>query len=284
MALNRIKGQYMTRYAYYDKGMRDQMIEEQMIVRNMEFALNEGQFGIMLQPMYNLRSKEIISAEALVRWNHPKRQMSPGKFIPIFESNGFIVRLDRFVWEAACRNLRRQIDAGLEVVPISVNVSRLNFYNSDFMDYLLALVKKYDIEPRMLKLEITESAYMDNPHQLIAMVRAFRGHGFPVLMDDFGSGYSSLSMLKDLPVDVLKIDMAFVREVGRSSRAGAIMESIVELGGRLHMDVVVEGVETQEQVDFLERIGCHDIQGYYFAKPLDEESFMGLIERKQKGE
>ncbi|MBP3780302.1 MAG: EAL domain-containing protein, partial [Selenomonas sp.] len=177
MALNRIKGQYMTRYAYYDKGMRDQMIEEQMIVRNMEFALNEGQFGIMLQPMYNLRSKEIISAEALVRWNHPKRQMSPGKFIPIFESNGFIVRLDRFVWEAACRNLRRQIDAGLEVVPISVNVSRLNFYNSDFMDYLLALVKKYDIEPRMLKLEITESAYMDNPHQLIAMVRAFRGHG-----------------------------------------------------------------------------------------------------------
>ena len=284
MALNRIKGQYMTRYAFYDKGMRDQMIEEQMIVRNMEYALNEGQFVIVLQPMYNLNSKKIVGAEALVRWNHPKQQISPGKFIPIFESNGFIVRLDRYVWEQACITLRQQIDRGLDVVPVSVNVSRLNFYNSDFMDYLLSLVKKYDIEPRLLKLEITESAYMDNPHQLIAMVRAFRGQGFPVLMDDFGSGFSSLNMLKDLPVDVLKIDMAFVREVGRSSRAGAIMESIVDLGGRLNMEVVVEGVETQEQVDFLERIGCHDIQGYYFAKPLDVESFMGLVERSQKGE
>ena len=284
MALNKIKGQYMTRYAFYDKGMRDQMIEEQMIVRNMEYALAEGQFGIVLQPVYNLQTRKIIGAEALVRWNHPKKQISPGKFIPVFESNGFIVNLDRFVWEEACRNLRRQIDAGLKVVPISVNVSRLNFYNNDLLDFLLGLVKKYDIEPRLLKLEITESAYVDNPHQLIALVRAFRGHGFAVLMDDFGSGYSSLSMLKDLPVDVLKIDMAFVREVGRSSRAGAIMESIVELVSRLHMDVVVEGVETQEQVDFLSRIGCQEIQGYYFAKPLDQDTFMGLVERNQKGE
>ena len=191
------------------------------------------------------------------------------------------MRLDRFVWEEACKVLRAQIDAGLTPVPISVNLSRLNFYSQDLLDFLRELMKKYDLPAKLLKLEITESAYMDNPHQLIAIVRAFKGHGFSVLMDDFGSGYSSLSMLKDLPVDVLKIDMAFVQEVDKSSRAGAILESIVELGKHLRMEVVVEGVETREQVDFLEKIGCRLIQGYYFSKPLDKESFLGLIKRSQ---
>ena len=281
MALNRIKGRYMTRYAYYDKAMRDQMIEEQMIARNMEYALQEEQFVIHLQPIYETGANSIVGAEALVRWNYNKGQISPGKFIPIFENNGFIVRLDRFVWEEACKVLRAQIDAGLTPVPISVNLSRLNFYSQDLLDFLQELMKKYDLPAKLLKLEITESAYMDNPHQLIAIVRAFKGHGFSVLMDDFGSGYSSLSMLKDLPVDVLKIDMAFVQEVDKSSRAGAILESIVELGKHLRMEVVVEGVETREQVDFLEKIGCRLIQGYYFSKPLDKESFLGLIKRSQ---
>jgi len=157
----------------------------------------------------------------------------------------------------------------------------LNFYSQDLLEFLQGLIKKYELSTNLLKLEITESAYMENPHQLIAMVRAFRGNGFYVLMDDFGSGYSSLSMLKDLPVDMLKIDMAFVQEVDKSSRAGAILESIVELGKHLHMDVVVEGVETREQVEFLEKIGCQVIQGYYFSKPLDVDSFMGLVKRSQ---
>ncbi len=281
MALNRVKGRYMTRYAFYDKAMRDQMIEEQMIVRNMEYALHEGQFVIHLQPVYEIPARKVIGAEALVRWHYPKGTIPPSKFIPIFENNGFIVRLDRYVWEEACKVLRAQIDAGFEPVPISVNLSRLNFYSHDLLDFLQSLIKKYDLEPKMLKLEITESAYMENPHQLIALVRAFRGNGFSVLMDDFGSGFSSLSMLKDLPVDVLKIDMAFVQKVDKSSRAGAIMESIVELGKHLNMDVVVEGVETQEQLDFLVKIGCREIQGYYFAKPLDKETFMGLVQRSQ---
>ena len=281
MALNRIKGRYMTRFAYYDTAMRDQMIEEQMIVRNMEYALQEGQFFIHLQPIYETTTSAISGAEALVRWRYNKGLISPGKFIPIFEKNGFIVRLDRFVWEEACKVLRAQIDAGLQPVPISVNLSRLNFYSQDLLEFLQGLIKKYELPTNLLKLEITESAYMDNPHQLIAMVRAFKGQGFSVLMDDFGSGYSSLSMLKDLPVDVLKIDMAFVQEVDKSSRAGAILESIVELGKNLHMDVVVEGVETKDQVEFLSKIGCHHIQGYYFSKPLDKDIFMGLVKRSQ---
>lgn len=282
MALNRIKGKYMPRYIFYDKAMRDQMIEEQMIVRNMEYALQERQFFIQLQPVYDPEEERVIAAEALVRWNYPKGMIMPGKFIPVFEKNGFIVRLDRFVWEEACRVLRSQIDAGVKPVPISVNVSRLNFFSQDLLDFLRGLVKKYDLEPRLLKLEITESAYMENPHHLMAIVRAFRGSGFPVMMDDFGTGFSSLSMLKDLPVDVLKIDMAFVQEVDKSSRAAAIMESIVELGKRLHMDVVVEGVETREQLDFLQRIGCLAVQGYYFSRPLDVDTFKGLVARSQK--
>ena len=283
MALNRVKGNYMTRYAYYDKSMRDLMLEEQMIVRDMEFALQEGQFCIYMQPVYNLRTNRIVSAEALVRWNHPTNGMiSPGKFIPVFERNGFIVRLDRFVWEEACRFLRAQKDRGDKVVPVSVNVSRLNFYNPDLIEFLMQLVKKYELETWMLKLEVTESAYTDNPHQLMMVVRELRLHGFPVLMDDFGSGYSSLNMLKDLPVDVLKIDMGFVREIERSGRASAIIRSIVSMAQDLDMGIVMEGVETKPQVDFLGSIGCEEIQGYYFSRPLPEKEFDGLLIRDQQ--
>lgn len=160
-----------------------------------------------------------------------------------------------------------------------MNVSRLNFYNLDLLDFLLKLVKKYDLEPAMLKLEVTESAYIDNPQQLIAVVREFRAHGFPVLMDDFGTGYSSLNMLKDLPVDVLKIDMAFVQELGKSERANAIMKTIVSMAQNLAMGIVVEGVENQRQIEFLADIGCQEIQGYYFSCPLPVDEFRALLQR-----
>lgn len=283
MALNRVKGNYITRYAYYDKSMRELMLEEQMIVRDMEFALQEGQFCIYMQPVYNLRTNQIVSAEALVRWNHPvKGMIPPGKFIPVFERNGFVVRLDRFIWEEACRFLKASLERGGAFVPVSVNVSRLNFYNLDLIEFLLHLIKKYELEPWMLKLEVTESAYTDNPHQLMMVVRELRMNGFSVLMDDFGSGYSSLNMLKDLPVDVLKIDMGFVREIERSTRASAIIRAIVSMARNLEMGIVVEGVETKPQVDFLGSIGCEDIQGYYFSRPLPEEEFNGLLLRDQQ--
>ena len=281
LALSMAGNEFQSGIIYYDDKMREMMLWEQLISTQLPKAIEEKQIVPYLQPLVDSAGK-VVGAEALVRWEHPEHGfLSPGKFIPIFENNGFIVRLDRFVWDEACKVLRAQIDAGLKPVPISVNLSRLNFYSQDLLEYLQGLMKKYDLPTNLLKLEITESAYMDNPHQLIAMVRAFKGHGFSVLMDDFGSGYSSLSMLKDLPVDVLKIDMAFVQEVDKSSRAGAILESIVELGKHLRMEVVVEGVETKEQVDFLEKIGCRVIQGYYFSKPIDVGSFMGLVKRSQ---
>ena len=280
MALNKVKGNYMTRYAYYDKSMRDLMLQEQMIVRDMELALQEKQFCIYLQPIYNLKTNKVVSAEALVRWNHPVNgTISPAHFVPVFERNGFIVRLDRFVWEEVCRFLKRQKDSGAPVVPVSVNVSRLHFYNMDLLDYLMRLLEQYDLTPDLLKLEITESAYTDNPHQIISVIKEFRSKGFRILMDDFGSGYSSLNMLKNLPVDILKIDMAFVQEVENSPRANAILRFMMELSDALDMGVVVEGVETKPQIDILASLGCEDIQGFYFSRPLPASDFRTLLEK-----
>ena len=286
MALCKIKCIYMNRKAYYEACMRELMLQDQMIVRDMETALQDEQFTIFLQPIYNIKNDSIVSAEALVRWFHPINGMiSPGKFIPVFERNGFIVKVDRFVWESVCKFIKHQREETGEVIPVSVNVSRLNFYNLDLLEFLLGLLEKYDLEPWMLKLEITESAYMDNSHQLMSIIRVFREEGFPVLMDDFGSGYSSLNMLKNLPVDVLKVDMAFVRELEESERAYMILKFIMNLARDLGMDVIVEGVETKKQLDYLANLGADKIQGYYFSKPLPVPDFKKLVESsKNKSE
>ena len=280
MALRRIKGSYLTRYAYYDSKMRDQMIEELLITGNLEIALMEHQFTIFLQPIFDPHRNTVVSAEALVRWFHPVHGMvSPGKFIPVCERNGFIVRLDRFVWEETCRLQRKRLDAGKPVVPISVNLSRLNFYSLDLPEFLASLLEKYKLEPWMLKLEVTESAYTDNQLQLLDMISTFKGLGFSVLMDDFGSGYSSLNMLKDMPLDTLKVDMAFIRELEKSKRVAVILKFIVELAEELGMSVVVEGVETQAQADYVASLGDVSIQGYFFSRPLPIPDYEKLLDK-----
>ena len=280
MALRRIKGSYLTRYAYYDSKMRDQMIEELLITGNLEIALMEHQFTIFLQPIFDPHRNTVVSAEALVRWFHPVHGMvSPGKFIPVCERNGFIVRLDRFVWEETCRLQRKRLDAGKPVVPISVNLSRLNFYSLDLPEFLASLLEKYKLEPWMLKLEVTESAYTDNQLQLLDMISTFKSLGFSVLMDDFGSGYSSLNMLKDMPLDTLKVDMAFIRELEKSKRVAVILKFIVALAEELGMSVVVEGVETQAQADYVASLGDVSIQGYFFSRPLPIPDYEKLLDK-----
>lgn len=280
MALKRIKGSYLTRYAYYDDKMRDQMIEDLLITGNLEIALMERQFTIFLQPIFEPKTQTIVSAEALVRWFHPIHGMvSPGKFIPVCERNGFIVRLDRFVWEEACRFQRKRLNEGKPIVPISVNLSRLNFYSLDLPDFLSLLLAKYDLQPWMLKLEVTESAYTDNQVQLLDMISTFKNLGFSVLMDDFGSGYSSLNMLKDMPLDTVKVDMAFIRELEKSERVAVILKFIVELAEALGMGVVVEGVETQKQCDYVASLGEVAIQGYYFSRPLPMSDYEKLLDK-----
>ena len=282
MAMNTVKGNYNKRYAYYDEELRTSLMEEQMLVRDMEGAMDNNNFCIYLQPIYNTDTNKIVSAETLIRWHHPQKGlMSPSKFIHVFEKNGFVTRLDRFAWGAACRFLSRQRDNGLEVVPISVNVSRINMYDQSFVDYMQSLLAKYDLEPWMLRIEITESAYMDNPAQLVKVLKKLKNAGFTVLMDDFGSGYSSLNILKDLAVDVLKLDMKFIQNFERSSRASIIMESVVQMAHNLGIDTVVEGVETETQVEFLKEIGCNVVQGYYYAKPMSTEECLELLINEQ---
>lgn len=279
LALQTIKGSYVNRYAFYDDKLRRAMLAEQEIISEMNDALQQHQFLIYLQPVYSLAAGAPISAEALVRWKHPiKGIISPGVFIPLFEKNGFIAELDYYVWEEACRYLKHRKELGMPELPISVNVSRRSLYSDNLCAEIVALVRKYGIEPALLKLEITESAYTDNPDQLLKTMTTLQTYGFAVLMDDFGSGYSSLNTLKDIPVDILKIDMKFMEDFETSDRAGNILTSVVRMAKWLNTSVIAEGVETQPQVDFLRSIGCDRIQGYFFSRPLPIPDFERLCE------
>ena len=244
---------------------------------DMELALQEKQFCIYLQPIYNLKTNKIVSAEALVRWNHPVNgTISPAHFVPVFERNGFIVRLDRFVWEEVCRFLQRQKTNGAPVVPVSVNVSRLHFYNMDLLDFLMRLLEQYELSPELLKLEITESAYTENPHQITSVIKEFRAKGFRILMDDFGSGYSSLNVLTEYTFDVLKLDLVFLRSYDHNPKAGNLLAYIIGGAKGMGIQPLTEGVETEEHYEFLKKAGCERAQGYYFGKPqpMDESRIM----------
>ena len=264
----------------YGEDMRDNIVNEQVIVNNMQSSLQRGEFLVYIQPKYELMSEKIVGGEALVRWLHPQLGfISPARFIPIFEKNGFIYQLDKYVWERACQILREDIDAGRSVLPISVNVSRIDFYSPNIVQVFEQLIEKYDIPPRLLELELTESAYVENPQQIIEITKELQHRGFPILMDDFGSGYSSLNMLKDMPVDILKIDLQFLSDSDKedNGRGGNILNSVVRMAKWLHIPVIAEGVEKQQQVDFLRTIGCECVQGYFFSKPVPLEVYRELV-------
>ena len=279
LALNSVKGNYLKRVAVYDNHLRSSLIEEQEIVNEMAHALAERQFQVYMQPKCDMRTNKIIGCEALVRWIHPEKGIiSPAAFIPVFERNGFILKLDAYVWEEVCRLIRNWIDKGHQPIPTSVNVSRVNLYHHGLSDMLANLVRKYDLPPYLLELEITESAYTKNLDQLLSLVNRLRDLGFTILMDDFGSGYSSLNILKDINVDVLKIDMRFLSDMEHlKGRAGNILESVVRMTKWLDLSVIAEGVETKEQVNFLLDIGCHYAQGYYYYKPMPTDEFEALL-------
>lgn len=281
LALQTVKGKYMKHYAIYDKELRNVLIQEQEIIGEMSAAINEHQFTIYYQPVYSLSEMHATSAEALVRWVHPtKGIISPGRFIPLFEKNGFIEKLDRYVWEEVCKYQKSRAERNLPTLPISVNVSRVNLYNPNLCDDITALINKYGIDPSIFKLEITESAYTDNPGQLLSTMSKLQKNGFKILMDDFGSGYSSLNMLKDVPVDILKIDMRFLFGFESSSRAGNILTSVIRMAKWLNIPVIAEGVETKVQVDFLRSIGCDRMQGFFFSQPLPMEDFEHKLAEK----
>ena len=274
LAVNSIKGQYNTHFAVYDDTLRSKLLREQVITESMETALSEQQFQVYLQPKFSLLDDRLAGAEALVRWTHPTMGfLSPGEFIPLFEKNGFITQLDRYVWEQTCRLLHEWKARGLETVPVSVNVSRADIYQADLIETFTALTEKYQVDPAMLHLEITESAYTENPDQLMGTVQRLRELGFLIEMDDFGSGYSSLNMLNQMKVDILKLDMKFIQSETAKPAEQGILRFIVELARWMNLSVVAEGVETREQLEHIRAIGCDYVQGYFFAKPMPSAAF-----------
>ena len=274
LASSTVKGNFSKRYAYYDEPMRETIIAEQEILNDMQRALKAGAFVLYLQPIYSLNFEKPISAEALVRWNHPEKGIiEPGRFISLFEHNRFITNLDHYMWELTCRYLADRRERGLASIPISVNVSRINMFQPDLVNDLLDILARYDLTPAMLRLEITETAYMDAPAQLIEASKKLRSAGFKLMVDDFGSGYSSLHMLKDIPLDVLKLDMRFLSGMEPSSRAATVLLGVIRIAQSLGMVTVAEGVETQFQLEFLRSAGCDNIQGFYYAKPMPVDEF-----------
>lgn len=277
MVIRTVKGNYLKRIAYYDDELRMKMLEEQQLTNDMQSGLKNGEFCIFLQPIYDVNSDNITTAEALVRWNHAtKGIISPGIFIPLFERNGLITKLDRYVWELACKSIRSSIDNGETVVPISVNVSRINLFLPNLGEELVALLDQYHLEPHHLKLEITESAYTKDQKQLLDAIIKLKEKGFTIVMDDFGSGYSSLNVLKDMPIDVVKVDMSFINDVSTSRKADVIMMNMVRMAKEIGITVVVEGVETEDQLQYLKSINCDQIQGFLYSKPVPEAVFHSM--------
>lgn len=280
LAANSIKGRYKRWLAIYDDTLRDMLLREQTITESMEAALAEEQFVVYFQPKYRLAGDTLAGAEALARWAHPKLGfLSPSEFIPLFEKNGFITQLDQYMWEHTCVFLRKWKDEGYAPISVSVNVSRADVYQGNLPETVTALVNKYGLEPKQLHLELTESAYTENPEQIVSVINELRRRGFVVEMDDFGSGYSSLNMLNQVDFDILKLDMKFIQ--GETARKGemSIIYFVMEMAKWMNLSVVAEGVETQPQLERLRDVGCDYVQGYFLSKPLPTDEFEALMKK-----
>lgn len=283
IAAAQCKGQYMVHDVLYTEEIGQKVLREQHIIDEMDAALAEQQFIVYFQPKYQLKKMAPYGAEALVRWKKPSGEIVlPNEFIPIFERNGFITKLDYYVWEKVCQFIDSELSQGRNPAPISVNVSRVNLYNPDFMDSLIDLIHRYHIPPHYLNLELTESVFSEDAELIQRAVNYLHDAGFTILMDDFGSGYSSLNILKDVDLDVLKIDMKFFSKGNTAEKGAKIIEAVIRMAESLDMMVIAEGVEEKHQVDFLNDLGCDYIQGYYFGRPMSQDQYEKLTNHDEE--
>lgn len=273
LASETIKNEYKSSVAYYTEHLLEKSIEERKIIGEFDRALDNEEFVMFLQPQVDVSGKP-FGSEALVRWQHPdKGLLAPGVFIDVLEKTGFVYRLDRYMWDKAVKQLAEWKKRGINDYHISVNISTKDFYLIDVYETFVGLVEKYDIDPKLLKLEITETALMSDFNKNMVIIKRLQKYGFDIEIDDFGSGYSSLNMLKDISADVLKIDMGFLRASENEVKGQDILESIIGLANKLGMSVITEGVEKKTQVDMLYDMGCKMFQGYYFSKPIPVDEF-----------
>lgn len=280
MAKETVKGNFTLGVAIYDDTMLECQLEDAELVANMMHGITNGEFVDFYQAKYRTDLETVAGAEALVRWQKPNGELiSPGRFISLFEKNGFIRKLDLYMLDKVCRMLRDRLDKNEDTVPVSVNFSRVHIYDPAFPDTVNEVIKKYKIPPELIEIELTESAFLTEADALNGAVDRLHGFGFSVAIDDFGSGYSSLNMLKDVPVDVLKIDMRFLEGFEKGGKVGTVLTSVVRMAKWLGVPVVAEGVETKAQVDFLRSLGCNMVQGYYYARPTTRGDFEKLLNK-----
>ena len=280
LAADTVKDSFTGSVGVYDNSLFEKEAFAERLMEDFHAALKGKQFTVHYQPKFDVRPAEPVldSAEALVRWKHPEFGMiSPGVFIPLFEKNGLIRELDFFVWQEAAAQIKNWKEMLERSIPVSVNVSRIDLYDPKLVDILEGLVAEYGLSHDELHLEITESAYTENSDQIIAVVSRLRERGFHIEMDDFGTGYSSLNMFSALPIDMLKLDMQFIRTAFRDRKDTRLLEAIIGLAKSMDLPTIAEGVETAEQMFTLKAMGCDIVQGYYFSKPLSADEFEKYI-------
>ena len=276
VACTMARGHYTDHLIVFDEDVRDREIYEQQLLNDLRRALDHFEFEVYYQPKFNIQSipPKLVSAEALVRWRHPERGMiPPDDFIPLFEKNGKISELDKYVWEEAAKQIVRWRDKYGVMIPVSVNLSRVDVFDPGLEEALENILHMNNLGYESLELEVTESAYTENADQVIRVVEGLRRKGYEVEMDDFGTGYSSLNMLSAMPVDVLKMDRGFIRNIENSEKDVQLVALIVDIARNLKIPVIAEGVETEEQVRLLRDLGCEMVQGYYFSRPLKASEF-----------
>ena len=282
-ACNMVRGNYQNPLMIYNEEMQAQELMNRRLLNDLNSAVSEHQLQVYYQPKYDIQCDppRLSSAEALIRWKHPELGMvSPGQFVPLFEGNGLISRVDHYVWEEAARQVREWKDRYGFVLPVSVNLSRADVFDPALVDRLIRLIEENHLDYKDIKLEVTESAYTDKASTVLETIHRLRELGFEIEMDDFGSGYSSLNMLSDMPIDVLKMDMKFVRNIETSDTDMRLVKLILDIARYLGVKVVAEGVETEGQLRLLKDVGCDLIQGFYFSRPVPPEEFEKLIEKE----
>ncbi len=281
MAHDSIKGKYHVPYGVFTEEFEQKMIRESEIENMMEEAIKNKEFEVYYQPQMNTQTGKMEGAEALVRWKKDGNMISPSEFIPIFEKNYFIIKLEKFVYEKVCENLQEIKTNFKEIPKISVNISKESLLENDFLEQYMKMTEQYGISPNDIEIEITERTTVDNNTDMKEILEKIKEKGFSIAIDDFGTGYSSLNMLEMLPIDMIKIDKSFIDRIGEKNETINLLEIIFLISKKLNLKTVAEGVEKSEQVSYLKKENCDFIQGYFYAKPLDFDAFKKYIKENK---
>ena len=278
MAMNTIKGKFYASYAFFDDGMRKQQLLEKQIENNIVAALENGEFVLYIQPKVDMATGQIVGGEALVRWVDPEHGViSPGEFLPVLEKNGFVIDVDAYIWEQVFQMQSRLLEEGREPVPVSVNVSRVHAFDKGFCDTLCRLSEEYHVSPAYVPLELTESAFLWDEQGMYRQLEMLQDKGFMTSMDDFGTGYSTMKMLKTQSMDEIKVDQAFIRDLETNEKSRIVIRHTISMLQELETNIIAEGVETEEQKNFLLDCGCQKAQGYLFYRPMPWQDFVALL-------